>query len=217
MNTCPSPHVKRRRSGGATLPTNDMKSPTPRKRTTVKQPTIDEAIAGMRQSLMIGNQFWKARSSHGRNPIFSNPEALWDACLQYFDWVAEHPLLEAQAFAYQGEITENTLPKMRAMTIGGLCIFLDIAHVTWIDYRTNKGGGFSKVCGQAEQVIREQKFTGAAAGLLNHAIIARDLGLVDKKDVTSNGESIAPRVQEGMDPKQAAEAFAQLMREIKLK
>lgn len=166
---------------------------------------------------MASNQFWKVRSTAGRKPIFLNPEALWRACVEYFDWVAAHPLLEAQAFAYQGEITENTLPKMRAMTIGGLCIFLDISPMTWGDYKNNKDGTFSYICGQVEQVIREQKFTGAAAGLLNHAIIARDLGLVDKKDVTSNGESIAPRVQEGMDPKQAAEAFAQLMREIKLK
>jgi hypothetical protein len=79
---------------------------------------------------------------------------------------------------------------MRAMTIGGLCIFLDIDENTWRDYRNNKDGTFSRVCGQAEQVIREQKFTGAAAGLLNHAIIARDLGLVDKKDLTSGGEAL---------------------------
>jgi hypothetical protein len=138
---------------------------------------------------MIGNQFWKARSSHGRKPIFYTAEMLWDACLQYFDWVAAHPLLEAQAFAYQGEITENSLPKMRAMTIGGLCIFLDISQMTWGEYR-KRAEDYSYVCSQAEQVIREQKFTGAAAGLLNHAIIARDLGLVDKKDLTSGGEAL---------------------------
>ena len=36
----------------------------------------------------------------------------------------------------------------------------------------------------------EQKFAGAAVGLFNANIIARDLGLADKQDITTNGESI---------------------------
>lgn len=34
---------------------------------------------------------------------------------------------------------------------------------------------------RVEQIIRQQKFEGAAAELLNPNIIARDLGLADKK------------------------------------
>ena len=45
-----------------------------------------------------------------------------------------------------------------------------------------------------EQTVYSQKFEGAAAGLLNANIIARDLGLADRRedkiDVTSGGESI---------------------------
>jgi hypothetical protein len=37
---------------------------------------------------------------------------------------------------------------------------------------------------------REQKFTGAAAGLLNGNLVARELGLADKAEVT--GEGAAP-------------------------
>ncbi|MBC8318455.1 MAG: hypothetical protein H8E41_11160 [Desulfobulbaceae bacterium] len=36
---------------------------------------------------------------------------------------------------------------------------------------------------EAEQVIRDQKFTGAAADLLNANIIARVFGLADKQDI----------------------------------
>ena len=39
-------------------------------------------------------------------------------------------------------------------------------------------------------IIYDQKFTGAAAGLLESNIIARELGLVDKKDVTTNGQNV---------------------------
>ena len=72
-----------------------------------------------------GNQFWRARSKHGRDKIFKTPADLWEACCEYFDWVEENPLHEAQAFAFQGNVTEHALPKMRAMTIQGLCLFLD--------------------------------------------------------------------------------------------
>ena len=39
----------------------------------------------------------------------------------------------------------------------------------------------------AEAVIYRQKFEGAAADMLNQAIIARELGLVDRKEMTGLG------------------------------
>lgn len=45
-----------------------------------------------------GNRFWEARSSHGRNPKFESPEALWAACCEYFEWVEANPLWEMKAF-----------------------------------------------------------------------------------------------------------------------
>lgn len=71
---------------------------------------------------------------------------------------------------------------MRAMTIDGLCIFLDIARDTWNNYRERQD--FLAVCQRVEQIIRTQKFQGAAADLLNPSIIARDLGLADKSELS---------------------------------
>jgi len=98
--------------------------------------------------------------------------------------VEDNPLYEDKPFAFQGVITHGSCAKMRAMTIGGLCIFLDIAVPTWFEYA--KREGFSNVTTRAEEIIRNQKFTGAAADLLNPNIIARDLGLRDKRDVDMN-------------------------------
>ncbi|MCK5133211.1 MAG: DNA-packaging protein [Candidatus Sabulitectum sp.] len=135
----------------------------------------------------IGNRFWEARSSHGRKPIFLNADKLWEACLEYFKWVDDNPLHESKPFAYQGTVVLKEVPKMRAMTIGGLCLFLDISEDTWANYR--KREGFLGVTADIERAIKNQKFTGAAADLLNANIIARDLGLVDKTDTTiSNPE-----------------------------
>lgn len=128
-----------------------------------------------------GNRFWEKRSSHGRKPVFESADQLWSACCEYFEWVESTPLWETKAFAYQGAVTQETIPKMRAMTIGGLCLFLDIDRSTWADYRTKEG--FSAICRLAEETIYQQKFQGAAAELLNPSIIARDLGLADKKEL----------------------------------
>lgn len=139
----------------------------------------------------IGNQFWKARSKHGRNPIFPDAETLWEACVEYFEWVEANPLKEAQAFAYQGSVTTHELSKMRAMTLSGLCIFLDIDRSTWGDYAAREG--FSSVTMRVDEIIRTQKFEGASAGLLNPNIIARDLGLADKSELTgANGAALVP-------------------------
>ena len=132
-----------------------------------------------------GNKFWEARSTHGRNPIFPSPDALWGACVEYFEWVDENPLYEVRTFAFQGTVTQEPVAKMRAMTIAGLCNFLDIGMSTWDDYRSRED--FSDVCSRVEQFIRQQKFEGASAELLNPSIIARDLGLTDTQKVVGSG------------------------------
>lgn len=132
-------------------------------------------------SAPVGNKFWEARSSHGRAPIFGSPDELLASCLEYFEWVEANPLYEAKAFAFQGTVTLQELPKMRAMTIAGLCIFLDISVKTWAEYRDRED--FTPVTTRVDEIIRTQKFQGAAADLLNPNIIARDLGLTDKSEL----------------------------------
>lgn len=129
-----------------------------------------------------GNRFWEKRSSHGRSPIFSSPEVLWEACCEYFQWVEDNPLWETKAMVVQGAPHQEPIAKMRAMTIEGLCLFLDLSKSTWLNYKARED--FLTVCDKAEQVIRTQKFQGAAADLLNPSIIARELGLADKSELT---------------------------------
>lgn len=131
-----------------------------------------------------GNKFWEARSKHGNDPIFDDAAVLWGACCEYFQWVEDNPLWEAKVAQYQGVPVKMTMPKMRAMTVIGLCMFLDISKSTWENYR--KREGFLSVTTRADDVIRKQKLEGAAADLLNANIIARDLGMVDKSERTNN-------------------------------
>ncbi len=146
-----------------------------------------------------GNQFWKARSSHGRDKLFASAEILQSACQEYFQWVEENPLYEDRPFAYRGDVTHESVPKMRAMTVEGLCIFLDMDSSTWRKWESDKD--FFPVTRWAESVIRQQKFSGAAADLLNANIIARDLGLADKSELQNldrNGHPTDPVIAQIM-------------------
>lgn len=137
-----------------------------------------------------GNRFWEARSSHGRNPMFTDPTALWDACCQYFDWNDANPLYEDNLVTFQGHGTHEPMAKMRAMTIAGLCMYLDIDESTWRGWKKDRSDLLAVIT-RAESVIYRQKFEGASASMLNPNIIARDLGLADKQELTGkNGGPI---------------------------
>ena len=128
-----------------------------------------------------GNKVWKTRSKHGRHPIFKNTEELLAACHQYFYFVEDNPLYEYKVVGmWRWQVVTVSLPKMRPMTIGGLCLFLGISKVTWFAYR-KKSTDFSNVCSTVEGFIWEQKFSGVVVGFFNHAIIARDLGFASAR------------------------------------
>ena len=143
-----------------------------------------------------GNKFWRSRKSHGPGLKFETPEDLQAACFEYFDWVDENPLWEMKVF---GTGLQAKLPRPRAMTIRGLCGFIGLARRAWDNY--HKSDGFKEVCEMAEDIMFDQKFAGAAAGLFNAAIIARDLGLADKREVDENlTVEVVDRFGEDNDP-----------------
>lgn len=128
-----------------------------------------------------GNQFWKLRSKHGRDKLFASPELLWEAAAEYFQWCEDNPLIEID---FRGkDSNEVEIPKMRAFTIQGLCLYLDCNTHYFNDFKKANHKGFSDILTRIMETIYNQKFTGAAAGFLNPNIIARDLGLADKKEV----------------------------------
>lgn len=153
-----------------------------------------------------GNRFWELRSKHGRNRLFATPQLLWEAAVEYFEWCEDNPLLEAEQTKSPGRaviekdgksyfpdaLTE--IPKMRALTIQGLVLYLDCNVKYFNDFENSLVGkddelskDFSTILSRIREVIYNHKFTGAAAGFLNPNIIARDLGLADRSEITGKG------------------------------
>ena len=124
--------------------------------------------------------FWEQKPKGGRPAKFNSPEHLWGCAVEYFEWVEANPLKEEKLFHYQGVVSKEEVSKMRAMTVAGLCVFVGMGESTWSDYKNNPE--FSAVTRKIDSIMRQQKFTGAAADMLNANIIARDLGLADKQD-----------------------------------
>ena len=84
----------------------------------------------------IGNQFWKLRSKHGRDKIFSTPEILWESCCEYFE-VTDSRKWNKIEFNGKDAI-KCEIPTDTPYTWTGLYLFLDIDHETWRKYESRQ-------------------------------------------------------------------------------
>ena len=155
-------------------------------------------------------ELWEQGLRHaGRPPIYSTPQELLTACESYFQWSVENPLKEEKAFCSEGRISIAKISKLRAFTTGALCLYIGMTLETWCQYR--KKPGFSEVTSAVDEIIRTQKFHGAAGGLLNPVIIARDLGLRETVDNLSSDGSMTPKSSAIDASKLSDAALAEIM------
>lgn len=116
-----------------------------------------------------------------KKPRKYTPLTLWNKAIAYFQWNEKHPLYEEKVFSNG---TRATVSKLRAMTIVGFCNFANMNRDTFQNYE--KEDKYFVICKRIKDIIYQQKLEGAAADLLNHAIIAREIGLSDKHELTGN-------------------------------
>jgi len=140
-----------------------------------------------------GNEFWRKRSKHGRDKIFATPELLWDAAVEYFEYTDTRVWNKID---FKGKNVEEVLiPTSAPYTITGLCIFLDVNLAYFRQFKSDNKD-FSTIISKIEEIIYTQKFEGATVGTYNSNIIARDLGLSDKTDITTGGEKISSKLND---------------------
>src|SRR5262245_53579495 len=84
------------------------------------------------------------------------------------------------------------------MTKRGLCLYLGIEHTTWSAWKKDRPDLLPAI-ERVESVIYTQKFSGAAANLLNANSIARELGLADKTEL--QGKDGGPVQHEDLTPR----------------
>lgn len=123
-----------------------------------------------------GNEYWRKRSKHGRDKEHT-PETLMEAACEYFRHVESTPFKVDKLFSNG---TSGQVKVHKPFTQKGLCLFVNITEDTYRNYQKDKD--FFEVTKEIDLIIYDNKFTGAATGLFNSNIIARDLGLTDKQE-----------------------------------
>lgn len=150
-----------------------------------------------------GNKFWLNRSTHGRDKLFATPNLMWEAACEYFEWCVNNPWYESKLVTYEGQSIVEKVPIARPFTLEALCLYLDCSRSY---FRVFKHGikikiekeeidkDFLTVIAQIEGTIYNQKFEGAAIGAYNANLIARDLGLKDRADLTTDDKKLPTQV-----------------------
>lgn len=138
-----------------------------------------------------GNQFWKMRSKHGRDRIFTDPKVMLEACYEYFEYQSRQAWIKQEAVK-SGEFTGQLVPVPTSspFSLEGLCLFLDV-HTKYFNHfesalkpsENNNDEDFANIITRVREIILLQQKEGATVGTYNASIIARTLGLVDKQEV----------------------------------
>lgn len=140
----------------------------------------------------MGNQFWKQRSKHGRDKLFTSPELLWEAACEYFQWCDENPWETKQTVTKTNGKEVREAPTSRPYSLSGLCLYLNANQWWWHQFKAGLDDkddkDFSHIISRIEDIIETQQFEGATVGVFNANIISRKLGLADKQQQEITGK-----------------------------
>lgn len=140
-----------------------------------------------------GNQLWRLRPYNaGTERLIKTPEELWQRCVDYFEWAVDNPIEEEVLGWYQGDATRETIQHVRPFTVAGLCAHAGLDRQLWAEWRKGRED-LRPIIEWADQIMFEQKFSNAAAGTMNPAIVARELGLAEAMDHRSSDGSMTPK------------------------
>ena len=188
-----------------------MEKNTNKKKSTVKKPVVKKQTE--KKSIIIktetnseinrnrdektkqftnGNTFWRLRTKHGRDRVIQDPLFLAKASDEYFLACIENPIITIDYKGKDATRCEFQIPKV--FQKNELARFCGLTAWSCIDALKAVSSDFLKVVTHIEGVIADQKFQYAAANIFNSNIVARDLGLQDKKDITSAGEKLQTTV-----------------------
>lgn len=141
-----------------------------------------------------GNEYYKRREKDGRELIFATPEDLLTKAYEYFDWCKENPMYKREAI--KSGIKAGDIIKIevdRPYTIEGLCVYAEISVSTFYNYEERED--FLQVVTHVREVIRQNQLEGAMVEAYSPNIVARLLGLSDKRELTGeNGQPLVINV-----------------------
>jgi len=118
-------------------------------------------------------------------PAKYTPQSILQKFIDFAQWLEDNPYYQEKGYSYMGEVTKENFKKPHIATFGGFCLFAGLTYETLSQYQ--KDSHFSEIIKLIKNAITEQKFSLAAAELVNANIIARDLGLADNINQNNTG------------------------------
>lgn len=124
----------------------------------------------------------------GRPPAYT-PEELLVKFSEYIEDRREHPIVEKETVKRKFKTTTNTEEKEKAfshpLSIGDFCIYLGRCRNWWNELSDEYLGVKSYI----RDYVETYQIKGATVGLFHPNIVARTLGLADKKEISA-GEGL---------------------------
>lgn len=148
--------------------------------------------------------YWEWRKNTGRPKAIRTPKEMWRYACDYFRSIDEHPFLKQEQRKNpikigKGSIIDDDLMEEIKNPVINL---KTIRPYTWVGFEAylfergvlanldhykcnleNRYQEFIEIIRAIDKIMFAQKFEGAAVGVFNANIIARDLGLADKSEL----------------------------------
>lgn len=154
-----------------------------------------------------GNEYAKGCETSGRPRTIVSPDDLWELFVEYKESIFNSPYVKKEVTqrANGAELKQIYIDK--PLTWDGFELFIDIHSLR--DYK-KKYKEFSHIITRIDKEIYNNKFSGAASGLFNSNIIARDLGLKDRSENDI-------KVTHELTPEERAQRIEQLKQKLNAK
>lgn len=141
------------------------------------------------------------RVNAGAVKLIEDAQAFWDIAAEYFQWADENPLHKYELIK-SGDLAGRLIevPLGRPYTWKGLNAFVRMKGImNNVDHYIHNTNGryddFVEVVAYVRNIIEDQKFSGAAVNVFNANIIAKDLGLAEKRSYEVSGEFNKPIIE----------------------
>lgn len=133
-----------------------------------------------------GNKIWQLADPNkvGRPLNFETPIDLWNEVVNYFQWVDSNPIIKQDFKGKDADKVDYEL--QRPYTWQSLYVYLGVTN---LDYYKTKDE-FLGILTHIGNIIYSCKYDGALVGIFNYSMVSRDLGLMERSDITSNGNEI---------------------------
>ena len=140
-----------------------------------------------------GNEYYLLRGKSGRDTEYT-PELLLEKSNEYFQWCLDNPIKKQEVVKYKDSHEKVYVDIDRPFSLQGFCNYSEIALQTFLNYE--KREDFIDITTRVRGNIEAQQFEKATVNIFNANIIARKLGLVDKKEQTIKGLELGQAYKE---------------------